>query len=58
MFVIRLWQEKLANEPGAWRGEIKYVGTGEVRYFSTWESLVTLIPIMLENDDGQPGVSR
>jgi hypothetical protein len=54
IFVIRLWQEALGDEASEWRGEIKNVITGEVRYFRTWQSLSTLLPHMLASNPPHP----
>lgn len=47
LFTLRLWQEALGNERCEWRGEIKNLSTGEVRYFRTWDEIGVLIPPML-----------
>lgn len=52
LFVLRLWQEPLDEQRSEWRGEIKNVSSGEVRYFRTWEEIASLVPEMLYRDVG------
>ena len=47
IFTLRLWHEPLGNAEGEWRGEVKNISTGEVRYFRTWEEIAALVPAML-----------
>ena len=47
LFTLRLWQEPLVDDRSEWRGEVKYLFTGEVRYFRRWEEIATLVPEML-----------
>lgn len=48
IFTLRLWQEPLGHGRNEWRGEVKNVYTGEVRYFRRWEEIAELLPAMLE----------
>lgn len=50
LFTLRLWQEPLDNDRSEWRGEVKHLFTGEVRYFRRWEEISTLVPEMLLRD--------
>ncbi len=52
LFVLRLWQEPLDEQRSEWRGEIKNISSGEVRYFRRWEEIATLVPEMLYRDIG------
>jgi len=55
IFTIRLWQEALSADLVEWRGEIKNVSSGEVRYFRNWSTLALLLPRMLdEGEDYSP----
>jgi hypothetical protein len=47
IFTLRLWHEPLSTERGEWRGEVKNIATGEVRYFRRWEEIALLVPEML-----------
>ena len=35
LFTLRFWQEALDDTRSEWRGEVKNLSTGEVRYFTT-----------------------
>jgi hypothetical protein len=48
ILTLRLWQESLGNEQSEWRGEVKNLTTGEVRYFRQWEEIAVLVPRMIE----------
>lgn len=39
LLTLRLWQEPLGEHVGEWRGEVKNVMTGEVRYFRQWSEI-------------------
>jgi hypothetical protein len=47
IFTLRLWHEPLSKDKGEWRGEVKNIATGEVRYFRRWEEIAELVPDML-----------
>lgn len=47
IFVLRLWPEAVGGGRREWRGEIKNLATGEVRYFRRWEEVAELLPTML-----------
>jgi hypothetical protein len=47
IFTIRLWQEVLDDEHIEWRGQVKNIVSGEVRYFRDWATLALLLPRML-----------
>lgn len=51
LFTLRLWLESLDDQQSEWRGEVKNIATGEVRYFRRWEEIATLVQRML---DGGP----
>ncbi len=50
LFTLRLWLEPLGDDRREWRGEVKHLVTGEVRYFRRWEEIATLVPEMLLRD--------
>lgn len=47
IFTLRLWQEPINDEQYEWRGELKNLATGEVRYIRLWAEIAHFIPIML-----------
>ena len=51
IFTLRLWQEPLDHDRSEWRGEVKNLSTGEVRYFRKWEEIAALVPKMLHDFD-------
>ncbi|MCB0157497.1 MAG: hypothetical protein KDD83_05165 [Caldilineaceae bacterium] len=53
IFTLRLWYEALDEGSGEWRGELKNLVTGEVRYFRTWAEIAALVPRMLD-ERGMP----
>jgi hypothetical protein len=56
LFTIRLWQEELDADHVEWRGEVKNIVSGEVRYFRDWSTLARLLPRMIDdNEDGSTG---
>jgi hypothetical protein len=49
LFILRLWREVLNGGRAEWRGEVRYVASGEVRYFRKWSALIQFIVAMLPN---------
>jgi hypothetical protein len=47
IFILRLWREPINDEQNEWRGELKNLTTGEVRYIRLWEEIGQFIPAML-----------
>jgi len=47
IFTLRLWQEPINDEQYEWRGELKNLATGEVRYIRLWAEIAQFIPAML-----------
>ncbi len=47
LFTVRLWSEALGEGQAEWRGQVRYVTSGETRYFRDWSTLVTLFLEML-----------
>jgi hypothetical protein len=49
MMTLRLWQEVIEPQQSEWRGEIKNLATGEVRYFRGWGEIAEIVANMLSN---------
>jgi hypothetical protein len=47
LFTVRLWLEDLGEGRTEWRGQVRHVLSGEVRYFRDWPTLITLLLAML-----------
>lgn len=47
LFMVRVWLEDPGNGKTEWRGQVKHVMSGEVRYFQEWTNLVTILRDML-----------
>lgn len=47
LFVIRLWVAGTGNGTDGWRGQVRYVQSGETRYFRDWPALVNFLQEML-----------
>ncbi len=43
LFQVRIWQEKHTSGRVEWRGQVKHVLSGEVRYFRGLPALVKLL---------------
>jgi hypothetical protein len=56
LFAVRVWLEDLGDGQAEWRGEVQYVGSGEVRYFRDWPTLVALLQALLpkKGSSGSP----
>lgn len=52
LFTIRVWQEK-ADDQIQWRGKLRHVPSGEIRYFRGWAALIPLMLDMLRRYPGQ-----
>jgi hypothetical protein len=44
---VRVWTEDLGAGRTEWRGKVKYVMSGELRYFRDWSNLITILQEML-----------
>ena len=56
LFMVRVWLEDLGDGKTEWRGQVKHVMSGEVRYFRDWTTLVKQLKTMLsgvENDEAR-----
>ncbi len=47
LFMVRVWLEDLGDGETEWRGQVKHVLSGEVRYFRDWATLLEHINAML-----------
>lgn len=47
LFMVRVWLEDLGNGKTEWRGQVKQVMSGEVRYFREWSVLIMILQEML-----------
>ena len=47
ILTLRLWHEPVGPDQGEWRGEIKNLSTGEIRYFRRWDEIATLARRMM-----------
>lgn len=56
LFMVRVWQEDLGEGKTEWRGQVRHVISGEVRYFRDWATLVehlkAMLPGIAEADSG------
>ena len=50
LFMVRVWLENLDEINREWRGQVKYVSSGEVRYFRNRDVLISNIQSMLEEN--------
>jgi hypothetical protein len=49
LFILRVWLEDLGEGKTEWRGQVKHVMSGEVRYFREWATLVKHLKAMLSS---------
>ena len=47
--MVRVWLEDLGNGKTEWRGQVKHVVSGEVRYFREWSILLDHLQSMLHS---------
>lgn len=45
--MVRVWMEDLGDGKAEWRGQVKHVTSGEVRYFRDWTTLISHLRAML-----------
>ena len=54
LFLVRVWMENLEGGNTEWRGQVKHVQSGEVRYFRNLVALVecfqAILPGIAESD--------
>jgi hypothetical protein len=49
VMTLRFWQEVVEPQQSEWRGEIKNLATGEVRYFRGCGDIAEIVSTMLSN---------
>ena len=47
LFMVRVWPEDLGDGKTEWRGQVRHVMSGEVRYFREWSNLIAILQEML-----------
>jgi len=47
LFTVRLWLADLGEGRTEWRGQVRHVLSGEVRYFRNWPTLIAVLREML-----------
>ena len=55
LFTVRLWSEALGDGRAEWRGQVRYVASGETRYFRDWSALAAVFLGMLSGVDDVAG---
>ena len=50
LFMVRVWLEDLGDGNTEWRGQVKHVLSGEVRYFREWKTLLAFLREALKKD--------
>jgi hypothetical protein len=55
LFTLRIWQEVLGDGRNEWRGQVRYVLTGETYYFRQWDQLQETLRRCLPGFDMEPG---
>lgn len=45
LFTVRVWPELVEDGRTEWRGKLRHIPSGEIRYFQGWAAL---IPLMLD----------
>ena len=53
LFILRLWPEDLGGGQTDWRGSIRHVSSGEVRYFRGWPAMEAFVEGLLCTIDAQ-----
>lgn len=51
LFVLRVWSEELGDDRREWRGQVRHVTSGEVRYFRDWQTLVEYLKAVLASKE-------
>ncbi len=54
LYTLRLWPEVLNQAHWEWRGELKDLNTGEVRYFRRWSEVVECWEMLMERENFYP----
>ncbi len=51
LFTLRVWSEVVSDGKIVWRGQVKHVMSGEVRYFHDWQTLVEHLKAILASKE-------
>lgn len=51
LFTVRVWQEAINVDSVEWRGEVKHLASGRVRYFREWQQLPILLQKLLAEEE-------
>jgi hypothetical protein len=52
LFTVRLWLERIGEEPVRWRGKGQHVLSGEICFFQDWPKLIEFLERLIsENGD-------
>jgi len=54
MFIVRVWEEPSRERPGAWRGSVDHVGSGQRFYFARLDDLQAFIRKTIEPGEAGP----
>ncbi len=46
-----MWLEYLGDGKTEWRGQVKHVLSGEVRYFRDWQNMIEIVSKMLPTSE-------
>ncbi len=57
LFTLRIWAVKEGGTAPQWRSRLQNLHSGEVNYFTNWDSLIACIEESLRDDDGAPVTS-
>lgn len=55
LFTLRLWREVWGDGQAEWRGQVRHVLSGEVRYFRRWSALIAYLVAMVRGAEDSPG---
>jgi hypothetical protein len=55
LFTLRVWQEALDDGQSEWRGQVRYVPSGETYYFRQWKQLRQMLRRCLPEFDLEAG---
>ncbi|NJD59721.1 MAG: hypothetical protein C3F13_14355 [Anaerolineales bacterium] len=58
LFTLRMWLEDLGEGQMDWRGKVQHIGSGEVRYFRSWQMLRDFVEDKLFSPGHEPGNTR
>ena len=58
LFTLRVWQESLGEQRTEWRGRIKNLDSGEVRFFRNATTLYRVMLQMLPEEESNDRLAR